>query len=134
MTAVITATKMKWTVRRVTRREIGSVRTSDVYPNAGSVILMTTVMIRVMKTKHCVVSCCVILFLWLKIKYGASIIDLSVCDCLFSPPPVKPEGTIGLHSVCLSVCLSVRQSVCLSVTLVFRTFLHYAFTYLNESW
>ena len=22
---------------------------------------------------------------------------------LISPPPVKPEGTIGLHSVCLSV-------------------------------
>ena len=22
---------------------------------------------------------------------------------IFSPPPVKPEGTIGLHSVCLSV-------------------------------
>ena len=26
---------------------------------------------------------------------------------IFSPPPVKPEGTIGLHSVCPSVCLSV---------------------------
>ena len=24
---------------------------------------------------------------------------------IFSPPPVKPEGTIGLHSVCLSVTL-----------------------------
>ena len=42
------------------------------------------------------------------------------------PPPVKPEGTIGLHSV--------RQWVCLSVTLVFRTFLRYTFTYLDESW
>ena len=52
----------------------------------------------------------------------------------FSPPPVKPEGTIGLHSVCPSVCLSVCPSVCLSVTHVFWTFLHYAFTYLNESW
>ena len=31
---------------------------------------------------------------------------------VISPPPVKPEGTIGLHSVCLSVSLSVRQSVC----------------------
>ena len=28
-----------------------------------------------------------------------------------SPPPVKPEGTIGLHSVCLSVSLSVSLSV-----------------------
>ena len=44
--------------------------------------------------------------------------------------PVKPEGTIGLHSV----RQSVSPSVCLSVTLVFRTFLNYAFTYLNESW
>ena len=26
---------------------------------------------------------------------------------IFSPPPVKPEGTIGLHSVCPSVRLSV---------------------------
>ena len=33
---------------------------------------------------------------------------------VISPPPVKPEGTIGLHSVCPSVSLSVRQSVCLS--------------------
>ena len=30
---------------------------------------------------------------------------------LFSPPPVKPEGTIGLHSVHQSVCQSVRLSV-----------------------
>ena len=45
---------------------------------------------------------------------------------LFSPPPVKPEGTIGLHSV--------RQSVRPSVTLIFRTFLRDAFTYLDESW
>ena len=34
---------------------------------------------------------------------------------IISPPPVKPEGTIGLHSVrqsvCQSVCLSVRLSV-----------------------
>ena len=30
---------------------------------------------------------------------------------LISPPPVKPEGTIGLHSVCLSVSLSVSLSV-----------------------
>ena len=54
-----------------------------------------------------------------------------------SPPPVKPEGTLGLNSVRLSVRLSVHPSVCLSVclsvTLVFRTFLGYAFTYLNES-
>ena len=49
---------------------------------------------------------------------------------VISPPPVKPEGTIGLHSVRQSVC----QSVCLSVTLVFRTFLRYTFTYLDESW
>ena len=28
---------------------------------------------------------------------------LSNEQILFSPPPVKPEGTIGLHSVCLSV-------------------------------
>ena len=35
---------------------------------------------------------------------------------LISPPPVKPEGTIGLHSV----CQSVRQSVCLSVCLSVR--------------
>ena len=33
---------------------------------------------------------------------------------VISPPPVKLEGTIGLHSVCPSVSLSVRQSVCLS--------------------
>ena len=31
---------------------------------------------------------------------------------LISPQPVKPEKTIGLHSVCLSFCLSARQSVC----------------------
>ena len=31
-------------------------------------------------------------------------------DGLISPPPVKPEGTIGLHSVCPSVCLSVCPS------------------------
>ena len=53
---------------------------------------------------------------------------------IISLPPVKPEGTIGLHSVSLSVSQSVRLSVCLSVclsvTLVFRTFLNYAFTYL----
>ena len=30
---------------------------------------------------------------------------------VISPPPVKPEGTIGLHSVCPSVCLSVSLSV-----------------------
>ena len=53
---------------------------------------------------------------------------------IFSPPPVKPEGTIGLHSVRQSVCQSVCPSVCLSVTLVFRTFLPYTFTYLDESW
>ena len=29
---------------------------------------------------------------------------------VISPPPVKPEGTIGLHSVCPSVCLSVCPS------------------------
>ena len=33
---------------------------------------------------------------------------------VFSPPPVKPEGTIGLHSVrqsvCPSVCLSIRHT------------------------
>ena len=75
-----------------------------------------------------------------------------------SPPPVKPEGTIGLHSVRQSVPLSVRPShsfsglffamlwhicmkvgsvcpsVCPSVTLVFRTFLRYALTHLHESW
>ena len=39
-----------------------------------------------------------------------------------SPPPVKPEGTIGLHSV----CQSVRQSVCLSVRHTsFRTITDY---------
>ena len=43
---------------------------------------------------------------------------------LFSPPPVK------LHSVHPSVSLSI----CLSVALVFRTFLCYAFIYLDESW
>ena len=32
-------------------------------------------------------------------------------DGFISPPPVKPEGTIGLHSVCQSVCLSVSLSV-----------------------
>ena len=37
---------------------------------------------------------------------------------LISPPPVKPEGTIGLHSVRHSVC----HSVCLSVTLSFPDF------------
>ena len=31
---------------------------------------------------------------------------------LFSPPPVKPEGTIGLHSVRHSVTLSFCLSVC----------------------
>ena len=98
-----------------------------------------------------------------------------------SPPPVKPEGTIGLHSVRLSVRPSVWQSVrpshsfsglflamlshiwmkvgsklpyeelqikfdfrhgwptfswviALCSKIVFRTFLSYAFTYLNESW
>ena len=41
-----------------------------------------------------------------------------ICEIYFrfiSPPPVKPEGTIGLHSVCPSVPLSVCPSVCLSV-------------------
>ena len=48
---------------------------------------------------------------------------------------MKPEeGTIGLQSVCASVCPPVCPSVCLSVTFVFRTFLRYAFTYLDESW
>ena len=47
---------------------------------------------------------------------------------------MKPEGTIGLHSVRQSVRQSVRPSVCLSVTLVFRTFLCYTFTYLDENW
>ena len=37
---------------------------------------------------------------------------------IFSPLPVKPEGTIGLHSV----CQSVYSSVCPSVTLVFPDF------------
>ena len=45
---------------------------------------------------------------------------------LISPPPVKPEGTIGLQWV--------SQWVSLSVTLVFRTFLRFTFTYLDESW
>ena len=41
---------------------------------------------------------------------------------VISPPPVKPEGTIGLHSV----CQSVRQSVCLSVRHTsFRTITDY---------
>ena len=31
---------------------------------------------------------------------------------IISFPPVKPEGTIGLHSVCPSIFLSVSQSVC----------------------
>ena len=34
----------------------------------------------------------------------------------FSPPPVKPEGTIGLHSVCPSVCLSVRHTSFRTIT------------------
>ena len=34
---------------------------------------------------------------------------------LFSPPLVKPEGTIGLHSVCPSLRPSLCQSVRLSV-------------------
>ena len=34
----------------------------------------------------------------------------------FSPPPVKPEGTIGLHSVCQSVCLSVRHTSFRTIT------------------
>ena len=29
---------------------------------------------------------------------------------VISPPPVKPGGTIGLHSVCPSVCLSVSHT------------------------
>ena len=33
--------------------------------------------------------------------------DHNSSSLLVSPPPVKPEGTIGLHSVCLSVRLSV---------------------------
>ena len=96
---------------------------------------------------------------------------------LFSPPPVKPEGTIGLHSVRPSLCLSVCPShsfsriffamlshiwmkvgskilyeelqiefnfrhgwapfswvIALCSKFVFRTFLHSAFTYRNESW
>ena len=41
---------------------------------------------------------------------------------VISPPPVKPEGTIGLHSV----CQPVRQSVCLSVRHTsFRTITDY---------
>ena len=43
---------------------------------------------------------------------------------IISPPPVKPEGTIGLHSVRPSVCPSGRHT----------RFLRYAFTYLDESW
>ena len=46
-----------------------------------------------------------------------------------SPPPVKPEGTIGLHSVRQSVCLSVRQSVCLS-----HSFSGLFFTMLSHIW
>ena len=96
---------------------------------------------------------------------------------VISPPPVKPEGTIGLHSVLLSLRLSVCPShsfsrlffamlsyiwmkvgsklpyeelqikfyfrhdwpniswvIALCLKIVFRTFLGYAFTYLNESW
>ena len=49
-----------------------------------------------------------------------------------SPPPVKPEGTIGLHSVCPSLRQSVRQSVCLSVTLVFRTYYAPAIKWLGQ--
>ena len=40
---------------------------------------------------------------------------MSLNNMLVSPPPVKPEGTIGLHSVRQSVCQSVCPSVCLSV-------------------
>ena len=36
--------------------------------------------------------------------------------CIISPPPVKPEGTIGLHSVCLSVSLSVRHTSFRTIT------------------
>ena len=42
--------------------------------------------------------------------------NTSICsfNTVISPPPVKPEGTIGLHSVCpsvsMSVCLSVRHT------------------------
>ena len=35
---------------------------------------------------------------------------------IYSPPPVKPEGTIGLHSVCPSVCLSVRHTSFRTIT------------------
>ena len=95
----------------------------------------------------------------------------------FSHPPVKPEGTLGLHSVCPPVSLSVCSShsfsglffamlshiwmkvgskllyeelqikfdflhgwhtfswvIALCSKFVFRTFLHSAFTYLNEIW
>ena len=33
--------------------------------------------------------------------------------CIISPLPAKPNGTLGLHSVRLSVCPSVRPSVSL---------------------
>ena len=35
------------------------------------------------------------------IDYAQGLVQLLLL--IFSPPPVKPEGTIGLHSVCLSV-------------------------------
>ena len=46
------------------------------------------------------------------------------CVGFISPPPVKPGGTIGLHSV--------RLSLCPSVTLVFRIFLLHVLTYWAE--
>ena len=43
--------------------------------------------------------------------FGRAVVTI---DSLFSPPPVKPGGTIGLHSVSLFVCPSHSYSALLS--------------------
>ena len=50
---------------------------------------------------------------WRKKTIGLNFVlpNISTYYGFFSPPPVKPVGTIGLHSVCLSVRPSVRPSV-----------------------
>ena len=46
--------------------------------------------------------------------WASSFRDVTGNSHVFNSPPVKPEGTIGLHSDCLSVSLSVCPSVYLS--------------------
>ena len=65
----------------------------------------------------------------LKILYLFGILPL-----LVNPLPGKPKGTLGLHSVSLSVCQSGRPSVCQSTVLVFRNFFLNACRYWPDFW